>query len=85
METPFNDTLYRVYPIGAVINVNEKTPTTYKKLWTIIIDTGSAVSVKLCVQSHSVNMYHTNDRRNKKTIFGGCTRGVFAKGTPAIV
>eukprot|EP00971_Amphidinium_carterae_P262070 5198264-Amphidinium_carterae.1 len=42
MGTLYNETLY---PIGAVINVNEKTPTRNTKLWAIIIDTGAAVSV----------------------------------------
>eukprot|EP00971_Amphidinium_carterae_P350492 6491577-Amphidinium_carterae.1 len=42
MGTLYNDALYT---IGAVINVNKKTPTTYKELWAIIIDTGAEVSV----------------------------------------
>eukprot|EP00971_Amphidinium_carterae_P253302 5028973-Amphidinium_carterae.1 len=40
--TLYNDALY---PFGAVISVYEKTPTTYKEFWAIVIDTGAAVSV----------------------------------------
>eukprot|EP00971_Amphidinium_carterae_P343928 6483981-Amphidinium_carterae.2 len=38
-----------LYNVGAVINMNEKTPETYKELWAIILDSGAALSV--CPQS----------------------------------
>eukprot|EP00971_Amphidinium_carterae_P158354 3139237-Amphidinium_carterae.1 len=33
-----------LYNMGAVININEKTPQTHKEFWAIILDSGAAVS-----------------------------------------